>query len=450
MFFGFLDSQAATYYPEGTLIKGDNPEVFVIENGMKRWINSPEVFNELNYDWKKIVRISDDQLGNYPRGKDISKAWRYPDNTLVKGSCPEVYVIENGRKRWIPDPETFNAYGFWWRNIVKIGNKELKKISEGKNLEPKKIRISRPQTFILGNPPEVFQTNKVIFKFSGRVKEEIKPLVFETFLDGYDKRWRRSRKGERGFNLPKEGGFYTLFVRAQNSDGNFDLTPAKHSFGINVSPYYQQIKIRKGDLKTSDLSKERVSIYSRAKEYINLEGWRLESERRGTKYYFPKAYEIPQYYYWTKRSDINLSPRGEVVVFSGRSPSGYSFQLNKCTGYLNNRYDFYPSLPRKCPIYSDRELESIYGLPSWCRKLIRSVSRCQEPNLNKFLTEECRDYARENLNYGGCVKNHRYDSDFFSKKWYVYLNRNSEIWSNYSDTIILRDNNGLIVDKYSY
>ena len=47
-------TEAAVVMKDGVLVKSTGPEVYFIENGMIRWIEDPEAFSHLNFDWSKI------------------------------------------------------------------------------------------------------------------------------------------------------------------------------------------------------------------------------------------------------------------------------------------------------------------------------------------------------------------------------------------------------------
>ena len=57
-----------------------------------------------------------------------------PNGSLVKGSGPEVYVMEGGVKRHIPDLATFAAMGFLWGNLNNIPDSVLNSIPTGEPL----------------------------------------------------------------------------------------------------------------------------------------------------------------------------------------------------------------------------------------------------------------------------------------------------------------------------
>ena len=56
------------------------------------------------------------------------------DGALVTGSGPEVYIIQAGQRRWIPNPETFNALGLNWNAIQRISDADLNAIPLGQPL----------------------------------------------------------------------------------------------------------------------------------------------------------------------------------------------------------------------------------------------------------------------------------------------------------------------------
>ncbi|MBU1177058.1 hypothetical protein KKH96_01215, partial [Patescibacteria group bacterium] len=95
------------YLPKLDLIKGDGPEIYVLENGTRHWIPDIETFNSFKFKWGNIKNVSDLILESYPQADDWKKSSKYPDGTLLRGSGPKVYLIELGKKRWIPTANIF-------------------------------------------------------------------------------------------------------------------------------------------------------------------------------------------------------------------------------------------------------------------------------------------------------------------------------------------------------
>ena len=75
--------------------------------------------------------------------------------------------------------------------------------------------------------------------------------------------------------------------------------------------------------------------------------------------------------------------------------------------------------------------------------------KCEIPNIPINLFEDCKRYLATNFNYRGCLDNFSEDDDFLARQWHIYPGRDIVITDN-CDTIYLRDNNGLFVDKYFY
>src|SRR3972149_1850976 len=62
----------------------------------------------------------------------------FPNGTLIKGSGPEIFIIEKGVRRLIPDMETFNAMGLNLNNIINVDNQKVGTVPLGIPLPTKK------------------------------------------------------------------------------------------------------------------------------------------------------------------------------------------------------------------------------------------------------------------------------------------------------------------------
>ena len=99
-------------YPDGTLIKiSDSFRVYVILNQKKKWISTPEVFETLGYKWGNIAIITKSELDA------ISD---YEDNLIRAIGDYKVYLVVNGIKHHIPNPEIFLDYGFGWSDVKDV------------------------------------------------------------------------------------------------------------------------------------------------------------------------------------------------------------------------------------------------------------------------------------------------------------------------------------------
>ena len=56
---------------DGSLVKSNSAKVYLIENGKKRWITAVEVFVSNGYDWGNVVVVSKEKLEVYEDGEEI-------------------------------------------------------------------------------------------------------------------------------------------------------------------------------------------------------------------------------------------------------------------------------------------------------------------------------------------------------------------------------------------
>jgi hypothetical protein len=94
------------YLQEGTLLQeAGDPRVYVVYGGAKFWIPSPDQFNALGYQWTHIR--------HFPAGSMAYIADIPGEGTLLRElSKPEIYVVQQGKRHWIQSPQDFAAHGF--------------------------------------------------------------------------------------------------------------------------------------------------------------------------------------------------------------------------------------------------------------------------------------------------------------------------------------------------
>ena len=155
-------------YPDGSLVRGRGTQkVYVIKNGRKCHIPDPETFKAMKYDWAKVIDVEPRTFYKIPTGTPLrtvkrSKTYdrqqvvirdtakkskpapspgvqrlplskpRFSDGSLVRAKgTQKVYVIKNGRKCHIPDPETFKAMKYDWAKVIDVEPRTFYKIPTG-------------------------------------------------------------------------------------------------------------------------------------------------------------------------------------------------------------------------------------------------------------------------------------------------------------------------------
>lgn len=196
----------------------------------------------------------------------------------------------------------------------------------------------------------------------------------------------------------------------------------------------------------------RIGLQSRLDgvETANITGWKIKSNRG--EFIVPRAAGVYEPYGSVAEKDIVLQSGHYVEIYSLVSPLGKNLRLNKCVGYLEEYHKFQPVyLPKNCPSFSRSEIRNLSGQ---CQDYIWSLGSCRTPEISfyNFLpgTDEgnsCRAFL-QNINYGGCFRQHRGDADFFSNTWLIW--NNAQILDPRHDYLRLYDAKGNLIDEYSY
>jgi len=107
--------------------------IYLIDEGMRRWIPNPQVYDQLFKDWNGIV--FDININDIDQGTNISE-------TVILFRCydsPKVFLLDGvapqQTKRWITSPEVMARYNFDW-NKVHVWNVPLSAIKypDGPNI----------------------------------------------------------------------------------------------------------------------------------------------------------------------------------------------------------------------------------------------------------------------------------------------------------------------------
>jgi hypothetical protein len=109
---------------DGLVLKGSGPEIYVLEEGKLRWISSLDAFDHLRLDWGDVHIVEDEFLAKFVKGRPI--------HVLLKcRTSPHIYRLENDQKRWIKDIETFEAEGHVWEDVRFVGCQHLRDLPDG-------------------------------------------------------------------------------------------------------------------------------------------------------------------------------------------------------------------------------------------------------------------------------------------------------------------------------
>jgi hypothetical protein len=252
----------------------------------------------------------------------------------------------------------------------------------------------------------------------------------------------------------------TQSLEQQIADAKIKLTEAQkkekeEAEAKNRSPYYGIIKLSSVS-RSSNANSEYVilSVSQTATTTIPVTGWTLKSLSSGTSVTIPKGTYLIFANSLNSEEPIIARAKDVLYIITGYSPNGYSFKINKCSGYMTQFQTYTPYISTQCPAPRNEDLSSIPGrvINDACFDYIDSFPSCrvQTDPLPQLWSSECKAFIMEKINYKSCVDVHKNDPDFYQNDWRVYLKRSDILWKSRRENIVLYDLNGKVVDSLTY
>jgi len=132
-FFEGMPVTLDSVYPQGILAQDSvTGGVYFVQDENKYPIVAKEII-AVNFPGRTTVKLSPAELEKFTTGDPIM----FRDGTLLKpAEYPEVYVVSNGKRLWIPDEATFVGLGYKWSNIVTTSYEAVAKLPLGPVLTP--------------------------------------------------------------------------------------------------------------------------------------------------------------------------------------------------------------------------------------------------------------------------------------------------------------------------
>lgn len=239
-----------------------------------------------------------------------------------------------------------------------------------------------------------------------------------------------------------------LSHQANNQSGN------SHAGVPGDSPYKKLVSINSIQRNVDSSDKEYITLRSsNPSQNITVSGWTIES-RYGGRMAIPPGRNIPAID--ALDSPIVMTPGSTISITTGNNNYPYNFRENSCTAYFNQHQTFTPGISNACNggnDYSTTELLN-RGFNSECVDYIRSLNSCRILTIpfdtQLRIKDACVQFITDNISYAGCVARWRDTKDFLKNTWHIFMRRTNKFWDDRHDYAVLRDNNGLIVDEFSY
>lgn len=122
-----MPDTAALVIRDGLVVKGSGPEIYVLEDNKLRWISTLEAFEFFGYRWEQVHIVDDGFLEEFEKGR--------PLHVLLKcDGSPHIYALENGQKRWIRDIPTFETEGYVWEDVKMVQCSYLRGLPDGPSI----------------------------------------------------------------------------------------------------------------------------------------------------------------------------------------------------------------------------------------------------------------------------------------------------------------------------
>ena len=280
------------------------------------------------------------------------------------------------------------------------------------------------------------------------------------------------------FRLPGQPDYSTYGANTLNTDTGYrgdetvytDSAPSNNSntpsgstnfagqddprmFG-NPSPYARQVTFTGHSVGNGSASTEYVQLANSGASpgAISLRGWTLQSALSGARVLVPQATKVFVQGVLNPSGAPLLDPGSSAVIITGSSPTGVSFQENRCSGYLAQFQTFSPPLNSHCPVAAENARAQ--SADPACFEYLSSIPMCHFPGgsstQNQSMSGSCRELAADIFSYNGCVAAYRTVPGFALPSWRLYLSVATPLWKPTHDTIRLLDAEGRVVDVLNY
>ncbi|MCL4535505.1 MAG: beta-galactosidase [Bacteroidetes bacterium] len=209
---------AGLSFPSGRLVKGSGDDIWLVADGIRRWIPDDETFAAAGYAADEIQTLTDDEVRRIPLDAPLLsvKSGRYPDDMLLKSASSDpVYAVKRGLRRAIPTLGTFDADGYSWLNVRVVSDDELRQIPEGTAL-PRALQIAYVceqddgnEDICIMNADGISQrrlTDDPAADFSPSWKPGEDRIVFVSTRDGSGEIYSMSSDGKEVKRLTKDEG----------------------------------------------------------------------------------------------------------------------------------------------------------------------------------------------------------------------------------------------------
>jgi hypothetical protein len=116
----------------GSLVRGPDGAIYLMDGGRKRWIPSWQVFLALNLKPAEVDDYPATTIANIPDGPGMPDL--LADRSLLKASSPMVWVMDGGKRRSIAGAGVFVSCGYRWGDVAQVPDDVIGSLPTGPDL----------------------------------------------------------------------------------------------------------------------------------------------------------------------------------------------------------------------------------------------------------------------------------------------------------------------------
>lgn len=114
---------SSTWHPDGSLLLDDTNTAWLIENGRKRGIPNTWTMSTNGFHWYRVERATSQEMSCYATDSALQPG---TSQRLVKNAAGTVYLItDKGYKRGFTSATVFEGLGYSWSEVVLVSDAEL-------------------------------------------------------------------------------------------------------------------------------------------------------------------------------------------------------------------------------------------------------------------------------------------------------------------------------------
>lgn len=269
---------------------------------------------------------------------------------------------------------------------------------------------------------------------------------------------QKATTGNGTYVAPKTlSGIKSEVNRIDRETQNYKASLNKNDLIGILSPLSKYFTLQAYSYGTGNPEQEiiELTVSDELPQEMNITGFKLISGVSGASAIIGTAVYLPDPRLFVPSESVHVSPGDRIYIVSGKSPAGYSFKVNKCSGYFAQSHQYNPPLYTSCPRLTELPMSAVdVNFRNACINYMNGIGSCQIPKIDAStalqIGSQCAGYISNNTGYDTCIDKHKNDLDFNQHQWRIFLNQPRPLWQSQYEFIKLVDGLGRTVAYTSY